>query len=295
MIPAPIVCFGEALWDVTPRGRLVGGAPLNVALRLVGFGVDTIMLSRVGNDSLGDDLLKFLSASELDASHVQVDADQPTGVVLVDDSNPDAVKYEIAAPAAWDYIDAQAFLSASNTQPGPIVYGSLAARSEMSRVSLLRLLEQSPLRIFDVNLRPPFYSRATVEKLLERADWLKLNESELAIIAGWLDATGSQNKMTASICAHYGIDTACVTLGAAGALMYHHGEIFTQAAYTVPVVDTIGCGDAFLAGWLARMLDDAPAREVLKHACAAGALAATAAGGNAPVSAAMIESVISDD
>ena len=285
------MCFGEALWDVMPEKRLAGGAPLNVALRLADLGVDTILLSRVGDDVPGHELLSLLNDSALETAHVQIDAQQPTGVVHVDVSDPGAAKYEIAAPVAWDFIDADEFIRACDEQPGPLVFGSLAARNAVSRSSLLRLLERSPLAIFDINLRPPFDSRATLEQLLERTHWLKLNESELDTVAGWLGATGSREQLTASICRHYGAAAACVTLGASGALMYSNGEIFSQPGFTVPVVDTIGCGDAFLAGWIAQMLADEPPQETLIHACAMGALAATAAGANAPISAAMIDTL----
>jgi len=286
-----VLCFGEALWDITPDGRLPGGAPMNVALRLAEFGVGATLLSRVGDDVLGHELIGYLSDQGLDTARIQVDGQQPTGRVNVDTSNPQAVRYDIVAPAAWDYIDAGAYLGAAGERADAVVFGSLAARHEQSRDSLLAILDRAMLRIFDVNLRPPFDEREIVEALLQHADWVKLNESELDLIAGWLGVDGS-DKGLAALAKHYRLDTVCVTLGDDGAILLHQGRLLRQPAFRVEVVDSIGCGDAFLGSWLAQMLAGRDAADALRRACAVGSIVASRAGASARITESMIRELL---
>ena len=287
-----VLCFGEALWDVTPDGRTPGGAPMNVALRLAGFGVDTQLLTRVGNDEPGRELLKFLAGHGLATEHIQVDSRMPTGRVNVDMSTPESVSYEILVPAAWDFVDADEYLASVGTPCEIVVFGSLAAREPTSRGSLMRLLEHAQLGIFDVNLRPPFDERAAIEPLLRAANWAKLNEDELAVVAQWLGVSGSPRQMLVAIGEQYEIDLVCATFGGRGAMMLHEGAVIEQQGFDVAVVDTIGCGDAFLGAWLAQMLDGVEPAQALERACAAGAVVASAAGANPAVTDAMIDAVI---
>jgi fructokinase len=279
----PILCFGEALWDLPSGRRIPGGAPMNVALRLARLGAPVTMLSRVGQDELGRELLDFLAAEGLCTAAVQVDPRHPTGRVFVDDSNPQAMRYEIAAPAAWDFIDAAAYAAGAAGRLDVLVFGSLATRSEVSRDSLLRLLDAAALKVFDVNLRPPFVDRATIERLLARSDWIKLNDQELDVVSGWLGLAGAEEDRLRGLARRYGCDTVCLTKGAAGAVLLHRGELHRQAGFDVRVVDTVGCGDSFLAALLAGLLAGAEPCQALRRACAMGALVATSAGATAPV------------
>ena len=222
---------------------------MNVALRLASLGGAVRLATRVGCDEAGDKLLAYLRQAGLDTRDVQRDPRHPTGRVLVDLTNPHEARYTIEQPAAWDFIATDEALQ----EPGgglAIVFGSLAARSVTSRQTLLGLLDAAPLRVFDVNLRPPHVERSVIESLLQRANWAKLNGDELHVIAGWHGWTGHFDALLHRLAAHYRLDCVCVTLGADGAVMLRDGQLHRQAGFDVPVVDTIGCGDSFLASWL---------------------------------------------
>ncbi|MGA8205207.1 MAG: carbohydrate kinase, partial [Woeseiaceae bacterium] len=271
---AVILCFGEALWDIVQGRRVPGGAPMNVALRLRSYGLNAELLSRVGNDALGDELLGFLRDHGLPTGSIQVDERWPTGTVQVDTSDPNAAQFDIREPVAWDFIDAQQYLAASGRTPDTLVFGSLAARNEASRASLLCLMESARLKVFDVNLRPPYIDRQLIETLLRESDWIKLNESELELISSWYRPFESIESAAHELRDRYGIESLCVTLGGEGAVLLHGDELWRQSAFTVDVVDTVGCGDAFLGTWLAEMLLGAEPQHALRRAAATGALVA---------------------
>lgn len=289
----PLLTFGEALWDITADDRKPGGAPANVALHLAALGIEVRLLTRVGDDALGRELTAWLAGNRVDIKHIQLDRELPTGRVHVDASDPLNVNYEIAAPAAWDRIDSDAFLDTDGKSPGTVVFGSLAARRKTSRASLLALLERAQLRVFDANLRPPFDGRDIIERLLGHSDWVKLNEQELGRICGWVGIAEDEPATAgARLRAHYGLEALCITLGARGALLIDADGLHRQPSFHVPVIDTIGCGDAFLAAWLAAAWRGANARDALLKACAAGALVATQAGASGAVSPDAIEALI---
>ena len=273
-----VLCFGEALWDMLPEGRQAGGAPLNVAVRLAQCGVDARLLSRVGCDAEGDALLNYLDRAGLSRQYVQRDEAHATGAVRVDTSNPQAPRYTIEPMAAWDFIDAEPYLRLAAQPIEVIVFGSLAARHAVARQALLTLLDRARLRVLDVNLRPPFDDAATLRLLLERADWVKVNEQELRAIGAAGRAAASIEALARSVQASYDLAALCVTLGEQGAVLLCGDDIYRQRAYALRVVDTIGCGDAFLATWLAAMLAPLDPAAALERAAAAAALVASGAG-----------------
>lgn len=283
-----ILCFGEALWDLPPGGMVPGGAPMNVALRLQRLGAPVKLLTRVGDDDLGRRLTTYMAEQGLDTDRVQVDAQHPTGRVLVDLSDPREARYDVEQPAAWDFIANDP----AQVDPDVLVFGSLAARSAGSRTTLLALLETARLRVFDVNLRPPFVERALIEKLLARADWIKLNEHELDRIADWSRIGGDRDRRMAGLAERYALGAVCVTLGGDGALLLHAGVHHRHLGYAVAVVDTIGCGDSFLACWLWEMLGGAEPGAALERACALGALVATRPGANPAIAESDIRALI---
>ena len=275
-----VLCFGEALWDMLPDGRRAGGAPLNVAVRLAQCGVDARLLSRVGCDADGDALLDYLDSVGLSRQYVQRDEAHATGAVRVDTSNPDAPRYTIEPMAAWDFIDAEPYRRLGGERIEVIVFGSLAARHAVARQALMTLLDRAQLKVLDVNRRPPFDDAATLRLLLERADWVKVNEQELRAIGAEGHGRGatSLEALARSVQASYGLAALCVTLGGEGAVLLLGDTIYRQRAYAVRVVDTVGCGDAFLATWLAAMLEPLDPAAALERAAAAAALVASSAG-----------------
>jgi fructokinase len=284
----PVVCFGEMLWDVLPTGKQPGGAPLNVAVHLRNFGLEAQLISRVGHDDLGAELLAFVASKGLDTSYVQQGETHLTGVVKANVSDSQEATYKILQPVAWDYIQYDDDLRALVEKAEAFVFGSLAARSSVTRETLYRLLQHAPLKVFDVNLRPPHYSRDVVTYLLRQADVVKLNHHELAELLGWFGVSPAEETALAWLAARFGLQAVCVTKGADGAALWVGRQLYRSPGLVVQVQDTIGSGDAFLAalltGWLA---GQAPA-DYLAFACAAGSLVASYQGATPAISAAQV-------
>jgi fructokinase len=270
-----IICFGEMLWDVLPTGQMPGGAPMNVAIHLQYQGHSPVVISRVGSDELGLELLNFLKQKEVGTDWVQVDEMHPTGTVLANVSNKQEVTYEIVQPVAWDFIQTEDALEKQVAGSDVFIYGSLAARSPISRQTLMALLPLSRLNVFDVNLRPPHYAPETWEELLHQANVVKMNQHELKVIAGGNQEAGDEKSALQKIKDRYKLDMVILTRGEEGAAVLSQEGYFEQAGFPVRVEDTIGSGDAFLAMFISRMLMGSSLPEALEHACALGALVAT--------------------
>lgn len=279
-----ITCFGEILWDILPTSKQAGGAPMNVAADLRNFGLNAQLISRVGNDDLGHELLDFLARKGLPLDLIQVGKTHLTGVAKANIADNNEVTYKIVQPVAWDYIQLEPVLLNVVRESALFVYGSLAARSPQTHETLLALLAVAGRKVFDVNLRAPHYERALVEELLHGADIAKLNEHELAELAGWYDAPGEPvtaeklQPTMAQLRNRYGLDQLCVTLGADGAVLLNGSGFFRQAGFPIEVEDTIGSGDAFLAAFLHKTLQGETPQKTLEFACATGAYVATQRG-----------------
>ena len=273
-----VICFGEVLWDLLPAGNIPGGAPMNVAVHLNNFGIDAQMISRVGNGKLGQKLLTFLKKVGVNTSLVQTDTQKHTSVVKVFLENDGDVSYEIVDDVAWDYIEYNDKLAEAVKNAEVLAFGSLAARNETTRNTLLKLLPHAKLRAFDVNLRPPFYSKEILEALLNYTDILKVNHEELAEIGGWYTNQNDERTLALTLKERFDIKMVCVTRGKNGAILFTENGTVETGGYTINVVDTVGSGDSFLAGFLAKLLEEKPLEEALTFACATGSLLATHVG-----------------
>ncbi|MGV3556570.1 carbohydrate kinase family protein [Larkinella arboricola] len=273
-----ITCFGEILWDVLPTSKQPGGAPMNVAADLRNFGLNAQLISRVGSDDLGRELLSFLEQKAIPLDLVQVGQTHLTGVAKANVSDANEVTYKIVQPVAWDYISLEPGLIEAVKQSELFVYGSLVARSPQSHETLLALLAVSRRKVFDVNLRAPHYDQKTVEELLRQADIVKLNENELAELSQWFQGPTAIEPAMQSLRERFKLEALCVTLGEKGAILLNADGFFRQAGFSVEVADTIGSGDAFLAAFLYKMLQNESPREMLRFACLTGAYVATRQG-----------------
>ena len=288
-----VVCFGEVLWDMLPSGKVAGGAPMNVAFHARNLGLDASLVSRVGRDALGDELLAFLSNKKVPLRLVQRDTQQPTSTVQVKLDKAGHASYEIVAPVAWDFIEREERAVSAVRLSQAFVFGSLVARSATSRRTLISLLEQAPLKVFDVNLRPPHYSRALLETLLAKADIVKMNEEELATISRWYGDENEEAAQMKLLLEQFNLTSLLLTKGSDGAAF--RGEqvpYITQPAFAVQVKDTVGSGDSFLAAFLSKFLKGQPISEALQFAAATGALVATRSGGTPELTEGDIEAFI---
>lgn len=272
------VCFGEILWDVLPTGAKPGGAPMNVAYHLQKLGLEAALISRVGKDKRGKDLLAVLRQNGVTTDYVQTDANHDTGIVNATIHESNEVTYEIVHPVAWDFIGLEEGLTALVQTAKFFIYGSLAARDKTTSKTLWQLVEAAQTKVVDINLRPPHFSKELVEKLLQSADILKLNEHELPLITSWFSSVEKDEEQVKFLQDRFSISTIIVTKGGDGALVCSNGHIYTHPGYKIKVADTVGSGDAFLAGFLAKTNEGVDIAERLQFANSVGAFIASKEG-----------------
>jgi fructokinase len=279
-----VICFGEILWDLLPSGKVAGGAPMNVAFQLNQLGVPVGMVSRIGNDDLGAEVFDFLTQKNIPTRFVQRDTVRPTGIVKVTLNQQGQPKYEIVEGVAWDFIEAEKAAMEAVDNAEVLVFGSLAARSTKSHETLLRCIKNARFRVFDVNLRKPFFTQNLLTELLKEAHFVKMNDEELDVISGWLnlEASDVETRMDALKNA-FQLDVLVVTRGENGAISLDTTGFYSHSGVKVEVVDTIGSGDAFLAGYLYKFLQKKLPGECLDFGCQMGAFVAARRGGTPPL------------
>ena len=277
------VLVGEVVFDVFPDGSTVlGGAPFNVAWHLQAFGLRPVLVTRVGDDERGEEVLEAMAGWGMDHSGVQIDPEAATGQVTVS-LNGGTPSFEIPPAQAWDRLDAVAAVtSVEQTGASLLYHGTLAARGDDGRAALGAIREHCRLPVFvDANLRDPWWSPDLVSGLLDSARWGKLNHDEL----GRLDpdapdpaAEGLELK-AARIADHHRLEQLVVTCGEDGAFLWADGRwLAGRPPLAVEVVDTVGAGDAFSAVWIAGLLWDWPPEVTLARALGFAASVCTVRG-----------------
>ncbi|MFM7187283.1 MAG: carbohydrate kinase family protein [Armatimonadota bacterium] len=278
-----VIGFGELLWDMLPAGRQLGGAPANFSYQVMKQGLSALPVSCVGNDDLGRDALHLLRQAGLETSGIAT-CNQPTGIVTVTLDDRGVPEYDIRQGVAWDYINLTPAAMDAAKSAAALCFGTLAQRAEQSAATLQTLFELLPtgaLRVFDVNLRQHYYSADILKQGCHHADILKLNDDELPIVCGLLGIAAPDDIRTPhddrphpdidKIRDHFNIGTVLVTCGARGSLVASKQGWSWLASVPVDVVDTIGAGDAFTAGFVAGVLageSDIDAQARATHAAA---------------------------
>jgi len=273
-----VICFGEILWDNLPTGRLAGGAPMNVAYHLRNLGVDASLISRVGNDQAGQDLIDFIASIGIPTNLIQLDNHEKTSEVIGELKDGNEMVYTITYPTAWDYIAWQNSYQQLIENTDMLIYGSLASRHSMSKQTLLKALEAANYKVFDVNLRLPHYEKNSLSELLHQANLVKVNENEIAILGNWFTAFSKEEDRVKALQELFNIDEIIITKGANGSAYYSKDQQITQNSFAVEVVDTVGSGDAFLAAFLAKKLNGNTIENAFAFANQLGAYIATKAG-----------------
>ena len=280
-----VICFGEVLFDVFPSYRQIGGAPLNVALRLATLGLEAQIISRIGNDALGKELLAFIRANHVSTETIQIDKILSTGEVLVQLDEQGSASYTINYPVAWDDIEVTATVINTIKNANALVFGSLACRDERSYNSLQELLKIATYKIFDVNLRAPFYSPALLISLMQQSDFIKFNDDELYEVSGYLNSPfQSLEENIVFMAEQTHAKSICVTKGSHGAVLYYNDQLYFNSGYKIIVVDTVGAGDSFLAGLMSQLLVNVEPQKALDFASALGAVVASHEGANPNIS-----------
>ena len=272
-----ILGIGEVLWDLLPTGPEMGGAPANFAYHAHALGARAQVITRIGSDRHGSEILWRFKEMGLPGLTVQVDEAAPTGTVSVTLSGNGIPEFTIHENVAWDRMALVQTALSAVSEADAVCFGSLAQRSQVSRRTIQRLVAAtapSAWRIFDINLRQRFYDRDVIEHSLKLANVLKLNDSELPIVAELFGIGGPVRQVIETLAQRFGLQVVALTRGPDGSLLYHGGRWSEQAAGQVKIRDTVGAGDSFTAalclGLLGRMeLDEinAAANQVAAFVC----------------------------
>jgi fructokinase len=273
-----IVGIGEALWDCLPDGRKLGGAPANFAFHVGQFGWKSAVVSAVGNDALGDEILQVFDKVKLPCDIARTE--QPTGTVQVTLSEDGIPSYEICENVAWDNIPWTDELSVLAGRTKAVCFGSLAQRSMVSRNTIMRFIaamDEDTERIFDINLRQHFYSLEVIEESLRCATMLKLNEEEIAVVSKLLGLfDGSLEEQCRQILMCYPkLRIVILTCGAIGSYVFTADETSYIPTPKVVVADTVGAGDSFTATFVAQILAGKTVCEAHSKAVAVSAYVCT--------------------
>jgi len=280
-----VVSFGEILWDKLPSRKVAGGAPLNFAYRLNSFENSLSIISKVGDDSLGKELSEFLNKNGLDTEHIQISKIYKTGEVNVSIDKNGIADYDILNPVAWDDISLNLKNIELTKNSSVFVFGSLICRNMTSRRTLKELLKIAPFKLFDINLRSPYYNMNLIEELMLSSDFIKFNYEEIEEISTiYINKKATLENMIETISEKTKTKNICVTMGEKGACYYTNNSFYYQDGFKINVLDTVGAGDSFLATLVEGILNKTKPQEILKKACAVAALVASKEGATPAVS-----------
>ena len=253
-----VVGMGEALWDVLPEGKKIGGAPANFAYHVSQFGLPSCVVSAVGDDLLGKEILENFTSKGL-KFHIDT-VPYPTGTVQVEIDQAGIPQYEIKENVAWDNIPYTASLENIASRTGAVCFGSLAQRNVVSRNTINRFLDAMPqdensLVVFDVNLRQGFYNKEILCNSMKRCNILKINDEELVTVSRMFGYPGIdlQDKCWILL-GKYNLKMLILTCGINGSYVFTPGNVSFQPTPKVEVADTVGAGDSFTAAFIASIL-----------------------------------------
>ncbi len=274
-----IVCFGEVLWDIFPKDSRAGGAPFNVAYNIHKMGIEVKMLSKIGDDELGKKLMDKIENWGITTDYIQIDENYPTSTVIAKIDERNEATYEIINNVAWDHIEFLPEDKSLVSNAEAFVFGSLSARNEKTKETLLKLLDLAKLKIFDVNFRPPFIDFELIKILLNKADIVKMNKMEMKQI---LEFSGkeynNEEESIAFIQKYFNIHEIILTKGSKGARYFVGDKNYSFSAVQITVADTVGSGDAFLSGFISKRIQNQDPEEVVKQGIALGAFITSKSG-----------------
>ncbi len=281
-----VIAIGEIVWDCLPSGKQLGGAPLNFAFFARELGADAYAVSAIGTDELGNETLDVASATGVCLDYVQRN-NLPTSRVLVTLNQDGIPQYEIVEGVAWDAIESSDAALKLVEDASVICWGSLAQRSEVSRDSILALVDAAPdtcVKVFDINIRQHYYTREVIEASLERADILKLNEDELPLVADMLGIHGQEKDVVMSLIGNYSLKCLIYTHGADFSEVYSSDGGYSHVPTPkVSVADTVGAGDSFTAVFVTSLLGGETLKEAHEKAVKVSAYVCTQNGAINPL------------
>jgi fructokinase len=274
-----VIGVGEVLWDLLRSGPQLGGAPTNFAYHAHALGAASLVVSRIGNDERGREILQRFREMGLPTEGLQIDRSAPTGSANIQVEAEGLAHFVIQENVAWDNLVLTTESLAAASQANAICFGTLAQRGETSRKTVQRLVAAAPanaLRIFDINLRQHYYSRDLIEQSLRLSNVLKLNEDELSTLAEIFSLTGSTSQQIENLARAFGQNVVALTRGASGSMLYREGKWadYRFSLRRCEIVDTVGAGDSFTAALVLGLLNgmnldetNALANEVARYVC----------------------------
>ena len=272
-----VVGLGEALWDVLPEGKKLGGAPANFSFHASQFGLNSVAVSALGEDALAEETMKQLEEKNLKYEMPRVP--YPTGTVQVELDTDGVPTYDIKENVAWDNIPFTKSIENIARNARAVCFGSLAQRNVVSRETIHKFIDATPadcMKIFDINLRQQFYTKEVIQESLKRCNMLKINDEELVIIGRMFGYPGLdiENKCFL-ILGKYNLDMLVLTCGVNGSYVFTPGKVSYQPTPKVEVADTVGAGDSFTGSFCAAILCGKSVEEAHKLAVSVSAFVCT--------------------
>ena len=274
-----VVGIGEALWDVLPEGRKLGGAPANFAYHVSQFGLESYIISAVGDDALGKEITDKFTEKKL--NHMVETVPYPTGTVQVELDPNGVPQYEIKEDVAWDNIPFTPQIEALAKRTRALCYGSLAQRNEVSRQTINRFIDAMPktddtMIIFDVNLRQRYYTKDVLDASMRKCNVLKINDEELVTISRMLGYPGTDLQSKCWILlGRYNLKMLILTCGVNGSYIFTSGNMSYLATPMVEVADTVGAGDSFTATFTSSIIKGLGVAEAHRRAVNVSAFVCT--------------------
>lgn len=278
--------LGEVLWDLLPAGKQLGGAPANFAYHAHALGAEAQVISRVGQDALGREILDRLRALGLRTDGITTDPSAPTGTVSVKLDARGTPAYTIHENVAWDFLEAGQTECAAAAQADAVCFGTLAQRHQVARTTIRRLLQAVPshaLRVFDINLRQRYWSREGIEESLQLANVLKLNDEELPMVAELLGWSGAETVWLEKLVDRFQLRALALTRGGQGSTLLAAGRRVDHPGARLTIADTVGAGDSYTAALTLGLLYGHPPEEIIRFAHRVADHVCTQAGATPPL------------
>lgn len=283
-----VVGLGEVLWDILPSGKQLGGAPANFAYHGRALGAQSVVVSSVGTDSSGQEIITRLEELGLGHRFIGRDGQHSTGTVTVRLDSSGKPAYTIHENAAWDYITFNSELAELAVKADAVSFGSLAQRSAVSQNTIQEFLKSTRpqcLRVFDLNLRQQYYTSQIIAESLSNANVLKLNNEELPVVASLLGINGTEQEIMQSLIDQFSLSVLAMTRGSNGSILCTNHECIEHIGYKVDnIVDTVGAGDAFTAALTIGLIAGRNFEDISNHANLLAGFVCSQHGATPPIS-----------
>ena len=283
-----VIGVGEVLWDLLPAGKQLGGATANFAYHAHALGAEALVVSRVGNDAPGREILDRLSGLGLRTDGITTNSSAPTGTVTVALDAEGQPTFTIHENVAWDCLEAGDSVLREAARADAICFGTLAQRHPIARAAIRAVLDAAPpttLRIFDINLRQHFWSRELILESLQAADVLKLNDQELPTLARLLGLVGDESSLLRQLAARFELKAVALTKGAKGSSLLAEDELVHCPGTKIAVADTVGAGDSYTAALALGLLAGHEPERIIEFAHLVAGYVCTQPGATPPMPA----------